>query len=214
MKQADLISISEASHILGVNEATLRQWTDEGKLNAFVTPGGHRRYSKSDLKKLTRSRQKVFGIKDLVVELEDTTSRHREIGRSFINGISQNIKPDEEHQKQLADLGRRMLTLITKYIRETANRDDTLEMAREVGSGFGRVLAELELPLTAAVKAFLTHRDPIIQAASNLAGKREAHSGRIVEAIPLSNHFMDGTLVAMITAYQQRRDESTGGRPS
>ncbi len=214
MKRVDLISISEASHILGVNEATLRQWTDEGKLNAFVTPGGHRRYSKSDLKRLTRSRRKVLGIKDLVVELEDTTSRHREIGRSFINGVSQNIKPDEAHQKQLADLGRRMLNLITKYIREAANRQETLKMAREVGSGFGRMLAELELPLTAAVEAFLTHRDPIIQAASKLAGKREVQSGRIVEAIPLANHLMDETLVAMITAYQQYRDERTGGQPS
>ncbi|TSA55542.1 MAG: MerR family transcriptional regulator, partial [Dehalococcoidia bacterium] len=66
VKKADLISIREASQMLGVNEATLRQWTDEGKLSAFVTPGGHRRYSKSDLKKLTRPGQRVLGIRDLV----------------------------------------------------------------------------------------------------------------------------------------------------
>jgi len=203
LKQADLISIREASQILGVNEATLRQWTDDGKLKAFVTPGGHRRYSKSDLKKFTRSSQKVLDIKDLVVEIEDTTNRHREIARSFLNSTSQAVRPDKSHQRQLADLGRRLLNLITRYVSEPAQREETLAMARDVGSGFGRVLAELGLPLTASVEAFLMHRDPIMQAATNLMGRREACCGRIAEAIPLANRFIDETLVSMIAAHQK-----------
>lgn len=202
MKQADLISISEASQMLGVNEATLRQWTDDGKLKAFVTPGGHRRYSKSDLKKFTGLSQKVLGIKDLVVELEDTTSRHREIARSFISGASHSVKPDEAHQRQLSDLGRRLLNLITRYVSEPAHREETLDLAREVGGGFGGVLAELELPLTASVEAFLRHRATIMQAATNLMGKREAYGGHIAESIPLANHFLDETLVSMIASHQ------------
>ena len=202
MKQADLISISEASQMLGVNEATLRQWTDDGKLKAFVTPGGHRRYSKSDLKKFTGLSQKVLGIKDLVVELEDTTSRHREIARSFISGASHSVKPDEAHQRQLSDLGRRLLNLITRYVSEPAHREETLDLAREVGDGFGSVLAELELPLTASVEAFLRHRATIMQAATNLMGKRESYGGHIAESIPLANHFLDETLVSMIASHQ------------
>ncbi len=52
MGQETLLNISEASRILGVSEAALRQWTGEGKIKAFVTPSGHRRYSQADLKKL------------------------------------------------------------------------------------------------------------------------------------------------------------------
>ncbi len=202
MKQPDLISISEASQILGVNEATLRQWTDEGKFDAFVTPGGHRRYSKSDLKKFTRLSQKVLGIKDLITELEDTTSRHREIERSFIGGASQSVRPDGAHQKQLADLGRRLLNLITRYISEQGHREEILAMARDVGSGFGEVLAEMGLPLTASVEAFLIHRATIVQAAANLMGKKESYGSRIAESIPLANRFLDETLVAMIASHQ------------
>lgn len=201
MKQSDLISISEASQILGVNEATLRQWTDEGKLDAFVTPGGHRRYSKSDLKKFTKSCHKTIGIKDLVVEIEDTTTRHREIARSFISDASQSVKPDEAHQRQLADLGRRLLTLITRYISEPVHREETMALAREVGSGFGRLLAELELPLTASVEAFLMHRATIMQAAANLMGKRQSYGGHIAESLPLANRFFDETLISMIAAH-------------
>ena len=203
MKKADLISISEASQMLGVNEATLRQWTDEGKLSAFVTPGGHRRYSKSDLKKLTRPGQRVLGIRDLVSELEDTTPRHREIARIFLDSAPQSVKQGEEGQRQLAILGRRMLDLTARYISEPARREEYLAAARETGRGFGLLLAEMGMPLTASVEAFLMHREPIMQAGANLAGKREALDGRIAEAIPLANRLMDETLVAMIDAHQK-----------
>ena len=203
MKKADLISISEASQILGVNEATLRQWTDEGKLSAFVTPGGHRRYSKSDLKKLTHPVQRVLGIKDLVNELEDTTPLHREIARSFIDSSPQAMKPCKEHQRQLAELGRYLLNLTTRYISEPARREESLASARDTGRGFGRLLAEMGMPLTASVEAFLVHRELIMQAAANIAGKREALGGRIAEAIPLANHLIDETLIAMIDAHQK-----------
>jgi excisionase family DNA binding protein len=212
LKQPDLISISEASQILGVNEATLRQWTDEGKLSAFVTPGGHRRYSKSDLKRLTRTGQKVLGIKDLISELEDTTPRHREIARSFIGNSPQAMKPSESHQRRLAELGRNLLTLTSKYISEPAMREKSLAAARDTGRDFGQLLAEMGMPLTASVEAFLTHRELIMQAAANLAGKREALGGRIAEAIPLANHLIDETLIAMIGAHQKYT--SGGARPS
>jgi excisionase family DNA binding protein len=203
MKKTDLISISEASQILGVNEATLRQWTDEGKLDAFVTPGGHRRYSKSDLKKLTRSGRKALGIRDLVSELEDTTPRHREIARGFFDRSTLSIRPCEEHQRRLAELGRHLLNLTARYISEPARRTESLSSAGDTGRGFGRLLAEMGMPLTEATEAFLIHRELIMQAAANLAGKRAARGGRIAEAIPLANHLIDVTLIAMIDEYQK-----------
>ncbi len=211
MKQADLISISEASQILGVNEATLRQWTDEGKLAAFVTPGGHRRYSRSDLKKFTKPCHKTIGIKDLVTGIEDTTNRHRELARSFLDNSTQTAIPCGEHRVKLAGLGRRLLALTAKYVSEPARREETLTEAQGVGSGFGRLLAEIGLPLTSAVSAFLMHREPIVQAASHLMAKREAQGSRIMEAIPLTNHFIDETLISMIAAYQQYCAENVKG---
>ena len=50
-----LLTIGEACQVLGVSEVTLRQWTDEGKVKAFITPGGHRRYPEAELKQLLGS---------------------------------------------------------------------------------------------------------------------------------------------------------------
>jgi len=44
-----MISIREASKILGVTEKTLRLWEKEGKIKPKRTEGGHRRYEISDL---------------------------------------------------------------------------------------------------------------------------------------------------------------------
>lgn len=46
-----MISIKEASNILGVTEKTLRLWEKEGKIKSERTEGGHRRYEISDLLK-------------------------------------------------------------------------------------------------------------------------------------------------------------------
>ena len=214
MTSESLISISEASQVLGVNEATLRQWTDEGKIKAFVTPGGHRRYSRAELKKLMSTQSKTLGIKDLVSELEDTSQLHREISQEAIERNLRYHNFTEEAQRRLAQLGRRLLNLIIKYITEPARRDETIEEARGIGREHGEMLAELGLPLTDSVEAFVLHRDPIINAATHLMRKREGFTGRLVEAIPMSTHVMDEALVSLVAAHQQKYkkfDNEIGG---
>ena len=44
-----IFSISEAAEYLGVSALTLRNWERQAKIRAFRTPGGHRRFRKSDL---------------------------------------------------------------------------------------------------------------------------------------------------------------------
>ena len=209
--QDSLISISKASQFLGVSEAALRQWTDEGKIKAFITPGGHRRFSKSELKKFTTSSRKVLGIRDLVVELEDTVKLHREISKKSLNTTLQYNKVAAESQEHLAHLGRLLLNLIIQYVTEPSKREQTAKLARDVGHDHGETLARLGLPLTDAVEAFLVHRDPIINATTHLLRKREAFTGRIVEAIPLVAHIMDEAMVSLVTAHQQHRDKLQNG---
>lgn len=207
MDQESLISISEASHVLGVSEAALRQWTGEGKIKAFITPGGHRRYSRADLKRFMSSQQRTLGIKDLVIELEDTAQIHREIVQTSLTTTPWYNKLSQESQAHLANLGRRLLNLIIKYVTEPSRREETIQLIRNVGHDHGETLAALGLTLTDSVGAFVAHRDPIMNAATHLMRKREAFTGRVVEAIPLVAHAMDEALVALVAAHQQYRNE-------
>ena len=68
MGKASLLTIGQASRMLGVTEVTLRQWTDGGKVKAFITPGGHRRYSKGEILTLTGAHKR--GIKEMIEMME------------------------------------------------------------------------------------------------------------------------------------------------
>ncbi len=208
MGQEDLVGISEACQILKVSETALRQWTDEGKIKAFVTPGGHRRYLVVDLKKFMSPHQKVIGIRELVVELEDAVHPLREIARTSLPAKAWYNKLDKDSQQSLASLGRNMLQVIIKYVTEPSRREVTMIMARDTGRDFGAILAKSELSLTESVEAFIMHRDPIINAATQLIKRKGAFTGRIVEAIPLVTHVMDEALVSLVAAHQQYRNET------
>jgi excisionase family DNA binding protein len=43
------LTLGQAARYLGVAQSTIRKWSDQGRLSAFYTPGGHRRYRRRDL---------------------------------------------------------------------------------------------------------------------------------------------------------------------
>ena len=51
------LTVGEAAKFIGVSEPTLRKWTDAGKIAVFRTPGGHRRYLRTELEQFKVSRE-------------------------------------------------------------------------------------------------------------------------------------------------------------
>jgi excisionase family DNA binding protein len=47
--QPEWLTLGQAATYLGVAQSTMRKWSDLGRVSAFYTPGGHRRYRRSDL---------------------------------------------------------------------------------------------------------------------------------------------------------------------
>jgi excisionase family DNA binding protein len=43
------MTLGQAAKYLGVAQSTIRKWSDVGRVPAFYTPGGHRRYRRGDL---------------------------------------------------------------------------------------------------------------------------------------------------------------------
>jgi excisionase family DNA binding protein len=43
------LTLGEAARYLGVAQSTVRKWADQGRLETFKTPGGHRRFRREDL---------------------------------------------------------------------------------------------------------------------------------------------------------------------
>jgi excisionase family DNA binding protein len=46
---SEWLTLGQAARFLGVAQSTIRKWSDSGRVPAFYTPGGHRRYRRADL---------------------------------------------------------------------------------------------------------------------------------------------------------------------
>jgi excisionase family DNA binding protein len=79
--EPDWLTLGQAAKVLGVAQSTIRKWSDQGRVPAFYTPGGHRRYRRGDLEAfLERSgpatRDQQGGPTVLIVDDDAGTRAH------------------------------------------------------------------------------------------------------------------------------------------
>ncbi len=198
MNKGLLLTISEASNILGVSEATLRQWTDNGKVKAFVTPGGHRRYSRAELAKLTEAHR--YGIKELIQKME--TSQHLQIVGERFARAPWYKKLGVKSRGKLGEFGREILNLAIIYISRRRQRSETSQQAKELGGDLGKYLAESGLSLTNSLEVFLLYRAPVADIVLEVAKGGGVLSQGVVEIMPEVNQLLDDILLSLVSAYQ------------
>ena len=80
--EAEWLTLGQAARFLGVAQSTIRKWSDQGRVPAFYTPGGHRRYRRTDLERfLERSGPSSAGRAGPLILLVDDAERVRELVR-------------------------------------------------------------------------------------------------------------------------------------
>lgn len=122
------MSIHEASSLMGVSSATLRRWSDAGRIRTFTTPGGHRRFSRSSVARLlpaeatepsSRARRREVSrvarevplFTDLDPAVERTMRRHAQRIATALVASMEALTPDErasslaEAESAAADCG-------------------------------------------------------------------------------------------------------------
>ena len=120
----NLIDISEAAQLLGVDNSTLRYWDKSDKLKPQRTAGGHRRYLLSDIKKLQ-------GISENTLELD---------GGNISNKIAVYCRVSSHEQKQKGDLERQKGRLLEYCIKK---KYEVVQIFEEVGSGMSDTRSKL-----------------------------------------------------------------------
>ena len=89
-----ILSISEAAKYLGVFPLTLRNWEKKGLLRSFRTPGGHRRFKKSELDRILGGASEEDKRKETIQKLEEI---------QLNNGRQEKIIKAIESLKKLAE---------------------------------------------------------------------------------------------------------------
>jgi excisionase family DNA binding protein len=79
--EPDWLTLGQAAKYLGVAQSTIRKWSDNGRVRAFYTPGGHRRYRRGDLDDFLERSSLSGASSGPVVLIVDDDERLREYVR-------------------------------------------------------------------------------------------------------------------------------------
>jgi excisionase family DNA binding protein len=65
------LTLGQAAAFLGAAQSTVRKWADSGRLPAFYTPGGHRRFRRADLEAFLTGGRAAPAAAALVLVVDD-----------------------------------------------------------------------------------------------------------------------------------------------
>jgi excisionase family DNA binding protein len=100
------LTLGQAAKYLGVAQSTIRKWSDSGRLSAFYTPGGHRRFRRGDLDSfLADSRGGSAPAGRPLVLIVDDDAQLREFVRVNLEMDGYAVREAGSAQEGLAALG-------------------------------------------------------------------------------------------------------------
>ena len=201
------VSLARACEILGADESTLRRWADAGRLRVYRTPGGHRRFSLSDLESMVAGDGRHRGSGEVerlaVAKIRRQLQRARQDDHGWYSSLS------DDSRQRLRDLGRRLVELAGEYMDKRTRRASLLDEALEIGGEYGHVLIDAGLPLPSAIGAYIGFRKTIDET-TNQAALRE--SMPLDEALAASGqvHALgDQVLLGMTAVYESLADNTS-----
>ncbi len=200
----DWIGLSEASRLLGVSPATLRRWSDAGRLRVFTTPGGHRRFSKAALERLLpadRSRRPSIAASGLTPSRISRTYRRarRESGPELPWVLALTDEQRLLFRERGHVLAARLLQVLDATQPETAAHH--LEEASTSAAEYGGVAAALGLSLSQTVEGFLRFRAPFHHELAIAARRRGFDASETTDLLETAERAMDRLLVATMQGH-------------
>lgn len=196
------ISLTKASEFLGIHSTTLRRWADDGQIPFMLTPGGHRRFALSDLQQFAAERrqsQLPTSFEQMWAEKALTQTRQAISAHKDESWLS---SQDDEMREQHRLLGRRLMGLTLQYISDPETNGTLLKQAEEIGTQYGRLSRQSDLPLTEALEATLLFRDMLVDTAFQLPSSVNIKPEANLRLMRRINELLNVVHLAIAQAYE------------
>ena len=210
MRANDWIALGDASTLLGVSAATLRRWSDDGRIPVFTTPGGHRRYSRRALAALIPSaRRERLPLARLGASADRIARAYRGASRGSSRARGPVVaewpwmdRLSEPEKAEFRLQGRVLVEALLQYLDHGPDGgDDDLERAAAAAAGHGRLMARLGCSTVEAVETFLWFRAPFLDQLSRLASRRGLDAREATALLADVERALDRLLIATIEGH-------------
>jgi excisionase family DNA binding protein len=205
------LPLGAAARLLGVDPDTLRRWADEGRVPAFTTPGGHRRFDRRALERLMSARRTgpTNGLAGVGSSQDRLSAAYRRrYGETHGGRLDPRAHVPADERDAFRETGRRLVDALVRHLDETgpgralAERD-----AIDLAAHLGERLALNGVPLADGVAMFVAARRPFLAELSVVARRRGVDSLRIGNLYDVSTGLLDRLLLAFVAAHEAAAHE-------
>jgi excisionase family DNA binding protein len=191
--------------MVGVDPDTLRRWADEGRIEAYVTPGGHRRFDRQTIETLVSARRTGSRpLASLGASPERLTRAYR---RSYTGAsTARDVPADDDHEREhYRRDGRLLVEALVAHLDagDAAERDRSEADATGLVDDLARRLATSGTSLTEAVGLFVAARRPFLDELTGLGRRRALDSARLAVLYQDASGLLDRLLLRLIATYQE-----------
>jgi excisionase family DNA binding protein len=201
------LSLGPASRIVGVDPDTLRRWADDGRVDAYVTPGGHRRFDRKELERMAAMRRSApRPLSSLGASPERMTRAYR---RSYtVDTPARQIAADDvDARERYRQDGRRLVEALLANLdadaRDAATRARHEAEAAALVDDLARRLAANGTSLTEAVGLFVASRRPFLDELTRLGRRRAFDPAHLSALFEAASGLLDRLLLRLIETYQE-----------
>jgi len=192
---AQWLTLQAASELLDVHPSTLRQWADRGRIRAYRTPGGHRRFAEGDVRALLAEPRSP----ELDLLLNAAVGRARlESSAGLLSAVGWYARFDESAKERHRQLGRMLMSVLVRYLAHPEDADRALEEARPIGCEYARLAAGSGLSLADSMRAFLHFQEVLAVSVSEVESVQQAPSGDLNRQV---SGFVNEVLIAMVEEF-------------
>ena len=200
---SEWVSLGEAAEIIGVHPATIRNWAERGDLPYRRTPGGHRRFRRSDLQQWLASHRLTKPTEAQIVVQSALGRTRLGIGdRQKLANLAWYGRLSPEARETMRQQGLRLMDTLIHHLANPTS-ETGLNTAREIGQTYGELLKTQGLRLSQALQGYFYFVDFLQEAVIQLSESATTHSsqdwGSTLQQV---NQFTRQILVAMITVYE------------
>jgi len=192
--------------MLGVDPDTLRRWADNGKIEVFTTPGGHRRFLRTSIDgMLPRARTARRPSLSAMGEPPDRiAAEFRKRVRTELTDQDWRARFDEHALRWFRERGMRMSDLLLGSLDTTrrAGREQYLTQSEELGREYGVEAKKAGMSLGEATQAFLFFRARFMAEIAQVARRRALASEQASLLFEEADRALDRVILALIQGHQ------------
>jgi excisionase family DNA binding protein len=201
------LSLGPAARLLGVDPDTLRRWADDGRVEAYTTPGGHRRFARRALERLATTRGGAARpLASLGATPERLSRAYRRSYEAHHPGRPATALLAGKDRDAYRRDGQRLVEALVAHLdtdpSDVAARTRTEGRAAELVDDLAGRLALGGTSLTDSVGQFIAARRPFLAEIAAIGRRRALDPARLATLYEDASGLLDRLLLRLIATHQ------------